>query len=208
MRMTQIGRIKRIIMAKRTLFISLCLPVFFSACGNKKSPSTLIAPGTTLVKSDSSLNNNSSIQSMKPVVKDKSVFRLNFTSVGLGSNFTSMQPVFNVEGNKFIYTSEQTGYYEGAETRKPDTIYQGKFRKSSVDSIMHLVSGIKDTLIYRTNIHVSSGSIQYITIYKDEFHLEFDLHNASDPTAQRIVNILNNYIPEEERKLWLWDSDK
>jgi hypothetical protein len=116
-----------------------------------------------------------------------------------------MQPVFNVNGNKFIYTSEQTSFFKGSPIQSADTILKGNFRTSSIDSILILVSGIKDSLIYRTNPDIMSGGIQYIIISKEKFSLEFDLFNASDPTAQKIVDILNTYIPNEERKLYLMD---
>lgn len=117
----------------------------------------------------------------------------------------SMQPVFNVTGTDFIYTSEQTSFYEGTERQKPDTICTGKLRTSSIDSIIDLVDEIKDSLIYRTNIHIMSGGLHNIHISKNNIDVEFTLHNATDPIAQKIVDILNKYIPDNEKKLWLFD---
>ena len=70
-----------------------------------------------------------------------------------------------------------------------------------------LITNIKDTLIYRTNINISSGGIHYINISKGKLHFEFQLHNASDPVAEKIVSILNYYIPNPDRKLWLYNFD-
>lgn len=133
-------------------------------------------------------------------------FEISYTSVGLGSNFTSMQPVFYVKDLKFVYTSEQTSYYKNQKINKPETLQVGKFRKSSVDSIVSLIKDIKDSLIYRTNTHVSSGGIHYITVKTSTQKLQFDLHNASDPVAEKIVSILNKYITNPDKKLWLFDD--
>ena len=187
---------------KKTFFL-LCLcasvALLFAACqqtNNQKS---------ALISSIHFVDSSASVDTITVIKKDKSIFRLNYTSVGMGSNFMSMQPVFDVTGTEFIYTSEQTSFYEGTEIQKPDTICTGKIRPSSIDSILHLVRGIKDSLVYRTNIGIMSGGLHSIHVSKDNIDIEFRLHNASDAIAQKIVAILNTYIPSSEKKLWLFN---
>jgi hypothetical protein len=142
---------------------------------------------------------------LKSPLTDYKNFQIGYISAGLGSQFTSMQPVFYVNNLKFVYTSEQTTLYKNQKVKRPDTLQVGKFRRSSVDSIIRLIKDIKDTLIYRTNVHVSSGAIHRIYIQTPSQKLEFNLHNDSHPTAQKIVTILNTYIPDQDKKLWLFD---
>lgn len=171
----------------------------------KNGPISVNQKKTEKVKDSFKLECISPFEKSKPVI-NKKIFHLCYTSVGMGSNFTSMQPVFNANGNKFIYTSEQTSYYNGMEKKTPETILTGKFRKSSIDSILDLIHEIKDSLVFRNNTHISSGGIQYIVITKDKINLEFELWNETDPIAEKIVAILNNYIPDEKGKLFLWTS--
>jgi len=119
-----------------------------------------------------------------------------------------MQPVFKVNGEKFTYTSEQTSYYKGTKLKPVKPLSMGHFRISSIDSILSLAAQIKDTLVYRTNVHIMSGGIHYITVKADGIKLVFDLHNASDPVAGKIVRILNTYIRNEKDKLWLFEWEE
>ena len=163
---------------------------------NKTQPSI---PGTFIHGAFSGIEN---IELNETLNKE---FRLSYTSVGLGSNFTSMQPVFTVKGNRFIYTSEQTSFYEGRERKKPDTLLTGNFRTSSADSILDLVDKMTEPVVNKTNPGIMSGGIHYIHVSKEDIEIEFRLHNTSDKTAQRIVDILNNYIPPDMHGLWLFD---
>jgi hypothetical protein len=127
-------------------------------------------------------------------------FQLTYIYAGLGSGYNSMQPVFKVNGNDCIYTLEENSSWTGEFTQEPDTLFIGKFRQSSIDSIIDLISDIKDTLIYNTNPEIMSGGIHSIKIATDGIDLTFRLHNASDPVAEKIVAILNSNIPGEIRK--------
>jgi hypothetical protein len=128
-------------------------------------------------------------------------FQLHFMKVGFGSNMFEMEPVFKVNGTNFVYTSEEVWIPPGQTTIRKDTLLIGSFRTSSMDSISKLTREIKDSAIYRTNSHIMSGSATHITIEDDLTKVTFNLHNASDTTADRIVTILNTYIPETLRKL-------
>jgi len=48
-----------------------------------------------------------------------------------------------------------------------------------------------------------SGGIINLYFSSNRRKLSFDLHNANDTTAQKIVDILNGYIPDKHRKLWI-----
>jgi hypothetical protein len=135
-------------------------------------------------------------------------FKLHFMTVGFGSNMFEMEPVFKIDGTKFTYTSEEVWILPGQTKIKKDTFLIGSFRTSSMDSISKLISKVRDSAIYRTNIHIMSGSAAYITIEDDLRKVKFTLHNASDTTADKIVAILNTYIPAKLDKLYICCATK
>lgn len=137
--------------------------------------------------------------------KPTSSFKLWYSYAGLGSNYGSMQPTFKVTGADYGYNLEQNSSFTGKYDKNPEFVCKGKLRASSIDSIINLVKDIKDTLIYVTNTGIMSGGIHNISIKKDKINITFQLHNASDPTAQKIVDILNSNIPTDKERLWLFD---
>lgn len=82
-----------------------------------------------------------------------------------------------------------------------DTLLLGDFRPSAIDSIKDLIIPIKDSVIYNSNAAILSGTASSIQIITDEQNIVFDLHNASDTTAEKIVDILNSHIPVKYEKL-------
>jgi hypothetical protein len=136
---------------------------------------------------------------------DTSFFSLSFVTVGFGSNMFEMEPVFEVKHSKFIYTNEEVWLWKDEDKNKlrKDTLLTGDFRHSSADLIVQLISGLKDTVIYKTNAGIMSGSAGYLTITTRNKKVRFDLHNASDRRAEAIVAILNSYVPEGMEKMWI-----
>jgi hypothetical protein len=130
-------------------------------------------------------------------------FKLYYSYSALGSGMGSMQPTFRVNGENYVYTREQNSYY-GKPDKKPENICKGRLRSSSIDSILNIVKDIKDSLIYKTNTGIMSGGIHNISILHEKRKLTFELHNASDPTAQKIVDILNSNIAAGKQRLWLF----
>ena len=130
-------------------------------------------------------------------------FKLSYLYAALGSGMGSKQPVLRVEGNTYLYTMEQNSHY-GEKTLSPDTICTGIIRGSSIDSILNLISVIKDTLIYNMDASIMSGGIHELAISSQNQKLNFRLHNASNPIAENIVSILNSNLPGDVRKLWLF----
>lgn len=130
-------------------------------------------------------------------------FNLTYLYAGLGSGMGTIQPVFRVKNTQFFYTLEQNSFY-GERTLEPDTVCTGAFSHHSIKLILDIIKPIEDTLIYRYNPRVMSGGIHSIGITSDSCKLTFSLTNTSDSTAQKIVDILNTYIPDKKRKLWLF----
>ncbi|WP_300664845.1 hypothetical protein [Fluviicola sp.] len=133
-------------------------------------------------------------------------FELSFYTCGMGSNMGAKFLVLDVQGDDFVYTNEQNPFWDGRPTKKTDTLCLGKIRQTTIDSIIDLIQPIQDTLIYNTNTEVRSGVIQYIRIQYENRHLQFTLHNASDPVAEKIVALLNSNIPEDKPRLWLFKT--
>ena len=132
------------------------------------------------------------------------VFYLCYSWAGLGSNMGSLAPVFEVRGTHFNYTLQQNSYY-GEQTKSPEKICEGEIPEATRNEIIGLVENIEDSVVYKTNIDVMSGGIYSIFIRYQDIDIEFNLHNASDPIAEKIVDLLNTHIPEKHRRLFLWD---
>lgn len=138
------------------------------------------------------------------VIEKYESFKLYYSYSGLGSGMGSMQPKFIVNGREFVYTKEQNSYF-GKPSMKPDSVCKGTLRTTSIDSILNVVKDINDTLIYKTNTGIMSGGIHDISVKFGKINLTFRLHNATDSSAQKIVDILNSNISESKEKLWLFD---
>jgi hypothetical protein len=132
-----------------------------------------------------------------------STFNLSYISVGFGSNMWEMQPVFRVKGSKFIYTLEDAWQFKGAKKSKPDTLFIGNLRPSSIDSILSAAAEIKGDSVYKLNTGIMSGGMIYLDIVSSRRKLYFKLKNSHDVTAKKIVDILNSHIPDTYRKLWI-----
>jgi hypothetical protein len=114
-----------------------------------------------------------------------------------------MQPMFRVKGSQFIYTLEEAWQSKDVEKTKPDTLYVGNLRTSSIDSILSIAEEIKGDSVYKLNAGIMSGGIIYLEISNNQRKLNFELANSYDLTAKKIVAILNSYIPDKYRKLWI-----
>lgn len=131
---------------------------------------------------------------------NKRSFKLEFINMGFGSNKFKKQPVFRVEDSTFIYTSEIIWVRPGQVAAK-DTLLTGTFRQSAADSIRRLVYALSDSIIDRPGNGIASGSGKFITIIAEGKKWSFNLFNASESTADRIIRILNDHIPPGLRKL-------
>lgn len=130
-------------------------------------------------------------------------FKLAYSHAGLGSNMGRLAPMFVVNGTHFKYTLEQNSYY-GKQTKEPEDICEGNLSESTIKSIIELAKPIEDSLIYNTNVDVMSGGIDYLTVQFDTIDITFKLHNASNPIASKIAELLNVYIADEDRKISFW----
>lgn len=144
-----------------------------------------------------------------PAARTTSDFKLRFQTIGFGSNMFNLGETFVVHDSIFLYTMEEVWIMPDQKEIEPDTLLVGNFRMSSIDSISNLINPIKDSLIDRyPNGLVMSGSACSMVVSNSEKKIKFWLHNASDSTADKIVDILNTYIPEGKQKLHISDFEK
>jgi len=143
-------------------------------------------------------------QSEKLKATDKQATYIHYIFSGLGSNMGSFQPTISIQGTNFNYTYEQTSYW-GERSKRIDKISSGDFRQSSIDSIIDLVKDLRDTLVYKSNFCIMSGGIHFLTIVNGSDTTEFELKNAFDNTALKIINIINEYLPPDKK---LWTSEE
>lgn len=127
-------------------------------------------------------------------------FYLEIVNVGFGSNRFRKQPVFRIKDSAFVYTSEKIWVRPG-QVASIDTLLTGIFRKSAADSISLMLYALPDSIIDRPGNGIASGSGKFITVIIDGKKWSFNLFNASEPTADRIIGVLNTHIPQRLRKL-------
>ncbi len=101
-----------------------------------------------------------------------------------------LQPVFRVQGFQFIYTLEEAWQFKNTKRAKPDTLFMGNLRASSIDSILNITTEIKGDSVYKLNAGIMSGEIIYLDIASNQRKLNFRLDNSYDSTAKKIVEIL------------------
>jgi len=131
-------------------------------------------------------------------------FKLDFFSIGFGSNMYSKQPVFKVYGNRFTYTRSSAWTSNNITLNdKIDTISFGVFRESSIDSILSQITDLDDTLIFKSNPEIMSGGVDILEIWYGSKLIRYELNNAYDTTVGQIVTILNAYIPNEKDYIWI-----
>ncbi|MGG9961191.1 hypothetical protein [Ferruginibacter sp. SUN106] len=125
-------------------------------------------------------------------------FYLYYGVAGLGSNLGSFEPTLRIYDRHFAYTKEQNSYWSERSTKK-ELICTGRIRQSSVDSILKILQGLKDTTIYKTNPGIMSGSITYVAIAQGRDTVNFTLDNTSDTRIIKIVDIINTYLPKNKK---------
>ena len=132
-------------------------------------------------------------------------FTLYYISIGLGGNMWEMQPMFKVKGSEFVYTLEEAWQHEGTVKPKADTLLIGNFRLSSIDSILNISTEIKGNSVYKLSSRIKGGGIINLYFISNRRKLSFNLHNSTDTTAKKIIDVLNGYIPDQYQKLWISD---
>ena len=127
-----------------------------------------------------------------------SSFHLDYRVVGLGGNrFYKSFPLVSIDALKMTYMTNEKK--TGRHTRK--------IRPSSVDSIIKILEQLRDTVVFRSNVCVLSGACYILNIVNGPAKLRFTLLNTFDSSAQRIVDVLNLYLPKrlkiEPDKGWM-----
>jgi hypothetical protein len=129
-------------------------------------------------------------------------FQLTFNRVGLGPNMDELQPAFRVRNNSFFFTHEEAWIFDKKVKPAMDTLYAGFFRTSSIDSINSILLSLKKDKI-NVYKHYIDGAIDYLEIETKNRKYSFKMDNTTDTTAEKIINILNSYIPDETMRIRL-----
>ena len=134
-------------------------------------------------------------------------FKLSFVYIGLGSNYNTKQPVFEIENNEFIYTLQETSSWNGELTMDPDTLVAGKVNRNSIASIIEVLDKLEERNIYRISEDmIMSGGVHLIEMEYKQSKYKIELDNVSHPVAEEIVEILNKLLPKNVLKLSLFSS--
>jgi hypothetical protein len=135
---------------------------------------------------------------------DSPSFYLSYALAGLGSNLEKFQPTIKINATKFLYTYEQNSFWR-VKNKTIDTISFLQFRQTSIDSILEIIKGMKDTTIHRSHSGIMSGGIHFLTVSNGVDTINFNMKNTFDYTALKIANILNTYLPKDKQ---LWANEK
>ncbi|WP_460559943.1 hypothetical protein [Ferruginibacter profundus] len=137
-------------------------------------------------------------QTFAQASKTDSSFYLYYGVAGLGSNLGNFEPTLRIYGHHFIYTKEQNSWWDQRSIKK-ELLRKGTIRQSTIDSILTILQGLKDTTIYKTNPGILSGGITYVAIAQGRDTVNFTLHNTSDTRIIKIVDIINTYLPKNKK---------
>ena len=141
-------------------------------------------------------------------------FYLSYYYAGLGSNYWLALHDSSWEANfypQIVIKGQELSFKIGnqcANVRDKDTSwdqdtfsYKVKFRNSSIDSITQLLGKFKDTTIFECNHCIMSGDIHFLNIAVASDTIRYELMNTFDTTALKIAEIVNNYLPADNR-IW------
>jgi hypothetical protein len=177
------SHLKKIVMRQLTFYILVIL--LASSCGQ------------TTNKQDKIVNSK------------YSSFHLTYSFGGLGPNqFQKFYPLIDINGETLAYTIEKkTGKYSIEKPFKDtiwtkDTVtYKVKMRTASIDSLISIKKTLKDTTIFESNPCIMDGGIHFLTIVIGTDTVTYQLMNTFDRTALKIVDIINKYLPADN-KIW------
>jgi len=136
---------------------------------------------------------------------------LDYEVHGLGSGLGEIYyPVVEIFENDLQYTFRQkNGKYEVETYEKADwidTIWEYDtltkhmyFNDSSIDSITSILKPYKDSSYSKTNFGVRSGAIYYLSATTIHSKVKITMNNTFDSTAYQVVQIINPYLPEENK---------
>ena len=134
-------------------------------------------------------------------------FKFSYSDYGLGSNRGKPSDlVVAIADTTLTYLIYENTSEFKIEPPFQDTVWTTKrmsydvpLRKTSIDSIIKTLNGKEGKYIFASNPHVMSGSIQQLYIEYKDWCTEFSLKNTFDSTAMNIVNIVNRYLPKDNR---------
>ncbi|MBI3133333.1 MAG: hypothetical protein HYZ14_01550 [Bacteroidetes bacterium] len=144
--------------------------------------------------------------SLKPFLTEEDTlnFHLIYCFAGMGANFGTRKQYFEVKDSMFVFSMKQNSSFEGQAPLPTDTLNTGYFRNTTKDSVLQIIQGLEDSIITKRNLEVSSGGIVTLTLNYDGHKTLFSLHNCYDDRAQQLVELLNTYIPGNQ-KLFIYD---
>ena len=134
-------------------------------------------------------------------------FQLRYSFAGLGSNMGQAFAGFKLEGNHYQFVTEVNSCKKGQST-DPEVQYEGEFSDEIMEGLIAIFNETPDTAIYETNVSIMSGGVHTITMGSAVKMVKFTLHNATHPTAIKIVDLINSALPQVEGqdKLWLHED--
>lgn len=132
-------------------------------------------------------------------------FELRYSFAGLGSNMGQAFAGFKLQGNHYEYVTEVNSCIKG-QSVDPTVQLEGELPDDIMAGLLEIFNGMSDTSMYETNVSVMSGGVHTITMGSAVKMVKFTLHNATHPTAVKIVDLINSGLPQEQNPLWLFEE--
>jgi hypothetical protein len=137
---------------------------------------------------------------LETIVKDfrvDSSFFLEYSETGLGSKATRSAPWLKVSNDKYLLSIvDCQSTYNDIDTTAL-VISSGGIRRSSIDSIVHIVKQLSPGKIFRANSCIYDGRIYTLKLTIDSISWRFDMKNTAEPEILQVFRILNTYLSTE-----------
>lgn len=125
-------------------------------------------------------------------------FCLEYNLYGIGFGDVGMRrPKFILHDSVFIYSTIRRNGLAGVITI--DTTITGIISVRDFKRIISAVKNYKDTVFSSINACFIGGSHRELNIISNEKSVEFDMYNTFQPTAVKVIRIMNKYLPKQEQ---------
>jgi len=154
------------------------------------------------------------------IAQYSSLFELEYYSLGLGSSKGSVNKYLFVEGDSLFYykldrneeyTLEEDSIFK--DTIRRNGLKSVKLNQGTIDSIITLASNIPTDTVWKFNFCVKSGAVYVMKSTNPKWGVSvIKMMNTFDSTAYKILELLNQYIPVNDKvyypmRLWELSED-
>ena len=108
-------------------------------------------------------------------------------------------PELVVSGERFLLLSKTSAPWQAVE--RMDTIATGFIAQATIDSILNIARPFFGRSLEVMDPSVMSGGIEWLSVIQGSDTASFRMWNASDTTAEALMELLERGLPREVRLL-------